>query len=66
MKEECIIVRFLKKLGIIKEKEISKEESDLAKRKMCKAAVDSGTCPVSKTALSDYKIYCEYCAWNVD
>lgn len=56
MKEENIIVRVLKKLGIIKEKEISKEESNLIKRELCKSAIDYGMCP--KT--------CECCAWNVD
>lgn len=55
MKEENIIIRFLKKLGIIKEKEISKEESDLVRRKLCNAAIDNNLCRKS----------CNMCAWNV-
>ena len=46
------IVAWFKSLFINKEK--AEENSDEAKRKMCKRAVQSGVCPHT----------CDICAWN--
>lgn len=55
MREENWFIQFLKRIGIIKEKEIDIEESNKLKIEMCNRCIKSGVCPGC----------CDCCAWNV-